>query len=81
MAGKFQADVEIPWGDDEKPKAITHASLGQEQVYVDRVLHDESMQGRVGSIDRYQLLLTNGRIVTLIRSTEDVDWRLRDDGE
>ena len=81
MAGKFQADVEITLGDDEKPKAITHASLGQEQVYVDRVLHDESMQGRVGSIDRYQLLLTNGRIVTLIRSTEDVDWRLRDDGE
>ena len=81
MAGKFQADVEIPWGDNGKPKAIPHASLGQEQVYVDRVLHDESMQGRVGSIDRYQLLLTNGRIVTLIRSTEDVDWRLRDDGE
>ena len=81
MAGKFQADVEITLGDDEKPKAITHASLGQEQVYVDRVLHDESMQGRAGSIDRYQLLLTNGHIVTLIRSTEDVDWRLRDDGE
>ena len=65
--------------------AVTAPSLGLDRTDVDKVLHNEpvsvtDLQGPRARFHRYQLLLANDHIVTIVRSNADDLWRIRDDG-